>query len=412
MEKWKMKQKSSLLPPPFSISAAERKLGKAKARLLLNSPYFGTLASRLELDVSDDIPGFLSNGLTLEYNPEYVESLEEGECESMLANGAMHAALIHERRQNGRMSWLWQLATDHAINAMLMQNGFSLPPQVHYEPRFEGMYAEAIYAQLKEEIKNEAYSDDKNNDTGYNENNQRKRDELQNAEGDHDPSRKRPQMEVENTVDETLFEHFEKTVREMIQQQGDAPLGLERFFIRHAAPHIDWRSELAHALNCHLRSDYRILPPSKKLLYDRIYLPSPTSDTLDLIIAVDSSGSVDEALLGQFVAEVESLLETFADYRIELLVCDAKVQSHCRFYPGEPLTYALLGGGGTDFRPVFEWIDRHTPMAPLLLYFTDLDGRFPNTPPFIDTIWVTPAADKNAPFGQIITIDAHKKSTS
>jgi len=396
------------------------KLGKAKARLLLTSPYFGTLASRLTLDTSDEIPGFLSNGLKLEYNPDYVGTLDDSECEFMLANGAMHAALVHERRQNGRMSWLWQLATDHAINAMLVQNGFALPPQVNYDPRFEGMYAEAIYAQLKDEIKNEEYSDDKvngetresalgyeSNDTGFNENNQRKRDGLKNAEGDRDPDKKRPQMEVENTVDESLFEHFEKAVREMMEKQGDTPLGLERFFIPTTEARIDWRSELSHALNRHLQSDYRLLPPSKKLLYNHIYLPSSTSETLDLVIAVDSSGSVDEALLGRFIAEVESLLETFTDYRIELLVCDARVQSHHQFYPGEPVTFDLKGGGGTDFRPVFDWIDRNTPMAPLLLYFTDCAGRYPDAAPFIDTVWITPATDQTAPFGQIITIDDH-----
>lgn len=379
-------------------------LGKAKAKLLLNSPYFGTLASRLELDTNEDIPGFLSNGLKLEYNPDYVETLDEGECEFMLANGAMHAALVHERRQNGRMSWLWQLATDHAINAMLVQNGFALPPQVNYDPRFEGMYAEAIYAQLKDEIKNEEFDDNEQNDTGFNENNQRKRDELNNAEGDHDPDKQRPQMEVENVVDESLFEHFEKAVREMMEQRGDTPLGLDRFFTPTATTTIDWRSELSHALNRHLHNDYRLMPPSKKLLYNHIYLPAPTSETLELVIAIDSSGSVDETLLGRFIAEIESLLETFSDYRVELLVCDAKVQLHREFYPGEPLRYDLKGGGGTDFRPVFDWIERHLPMASMLLYFTDLDGSFPRTVPHIETIWITPDNEKTAPYGNKITI--------
>jgi len=385
-------------------STAE-KLGKAKARLLLNAPYFGTLASRLELTASDAIPGFLSNGLRLEYNPDYVETLDDRECEFMLANGAMHAALVHERRQNGRMSWLWQLATDHAINTMLVQNGFALPPQVNYDPRFEGMYAEAIYAQLKDEIKNEEFNDDERNDTGYNENNRRKRDELKNAEGDHDPDKKRPQMEVENSVDESLFEHFEKAVRERMAQQGDTPLGLERFFVPSPKSIIDWRSALSHVLSRHLKSDYRMLPPSKKLLYNHIYLPSSTSETLDIVIAIDSSGSVDEVLLGRFIAEVESLLETFSDYRVELLVCDAKVQSHRQYYPGEPLAFALKGGGGTDFRPVFEWTQRHAPMAPLLLYFTDCDGRFPDTEPFMDTVWVTPAPERSVPFGTVIALN-------
>ncbi len=387
---------------PSSIKTAKQKLGEAKARLLLNSPYFGTLASRLEPDINEDIPGFLSNGLKLEYNPDYLETLDENECEFMLANGAMHAALVHERRKNGRMGWLWQLATDHAINAMLVQNGFSLPPQVNYDPRFDGMYAEAIYAQLKDEIQNEEFNDDEQNDTGFNENNQQRRNELNNAEGDHDPDKKRPQMEVENVVDETLFEHFERAVRERMQRQGETPAGLERFFLRHLAPQIDWRSELSHALNRHLRSDYALMPPSKKLLYEHIYLPSATSNTLDLVIAVDSSGSVDEILLGRFIAEVESLLETFGDYRIELLVCDAKIRSHRQFYPGEPVDFILKGGGGTDFRPVFEWIDLHAPTAPLLLYFTDLDGRFPDTEPFIDTVWITTEREKEVPFGESI----------
>jgi predicted metal-dependent peptidase len=211
-------------------------------------------------------------------------------------------------------------------------------------------------------------------------------------------------MEVENVVDESLFEHFEKAVREMMEQRGDTPLGLDRFFTPTATTTIDWRSELSHALNRHLHNDYRLMPPSKKLLYNHIYLPAPTSETLELVIAIDSSGSVDETLLGRFIAEIESLLETFSDYRVELLVCDAKVQSHREFYPGEPLRYDLKGGGGTDFRPVFDWIERHLPMASMLLYFTDLDGSFPRTVPHIETIWITPDNEKTAPYGNKITI--------
>jgi len=379
-------------------------LSEAKAKLLLDSPYFGTLASRLELDINEDIPAFLSDGLRLEYNPGYVETLDGDELAFLLANGAMHAALMHERRRNGRTGWLWQLATDHAVNAMLVQNGFVLPPKVNYDPRFDGMYAEEIYAQLKDEIRNEEFSDDESNETGFNENDRRKQQQLENAEGDRDPDRKRPQMEVENTLDESLFEHFERSVRERMEGRSELPQGLERFFTPSQRPHIDWRSELAHALNRHLHSDYRLMPPSKKLLYDGIYLPAATSETLDLVLAIDSSGSVDETLLGQFIAEVESLLETFSDYRIELLVCDAKIHSHKQYYPGEPLAFELHGGGGTDFRPVFDWIVRHAPSAPLLLYFTDLDGRFPDTEPLTETLWITPGTEREAPFGKTVTL--------
>lgn len=381
------------------------KLARAKARLLLSSPYFGTLASRLKLEASENIPGFLSDGLALDFNPDYVNDLSNQECEFMLANGAMHAALIHERRQLGRMGWLWQLATDHAINAILVQNGFAMPPQVNFEPRFEGMYAEQIYAELKEEIKNEAYNEDETNDTGFNENHQRKREIRDQASQPNDATASRPQLEGETHLDESLFNAFEKSLREQLDRQGNTPLGLERLFVPTKVTHIDWRSELANALNHHLMRDYRVLPPSKKLLYEHIYLPASTSQTLELVIALDSSGSIDEKLLGDFIAETESLLETFSDYRIHLLVSDAKIQSHQEFYPGEPITFRLKGGGGTDFRPVFEWVKLFVPETVLLLYFTDLDGRFPDITPVHETLWLT-ASNKVAPLGKTVIITA------
>lgn len=379
-------------------------LSKARARLLVDSPYFGTLAGRLELVPSENMQGFLSDGLKLQYNPDYVDGLDADETAFMLANGAMHAALRHERRQLSRMSWLWQLATDHAINAMLVQNGMTLPPMVAYEARFDGMYAEEIYAALKDEIRNEEYDDDERNDTGFNENDQQRRDPLKNGEGNHDQAGKRPTMEVENSIDETLFAEMAKALEKELGRRGELPLGLQRLFERTHDPRIDWRSELHHALNRHLHSDFRLIPPSRKLLYQGIYLPAADSQHLELIIAVDSSGSVDAALLGRFITEVESLLETFPHYRVTLLTCDARIQSAEYFEPGEPISYTIKGGGGTDFRPVFAWIDINDPDAALLLYFTDLDGRFPDDIPRIDTVWVTSKEDGDVPFGRVICI--------
>ncbi len=383
---------------------AHDRLSRAKTRLLLDAPYFGTLAGRLETEPDDDIAAFLSDGTQLRYNPDYLNSLDDDALAFVLANGAMHAALAHEKRREKRHGWLWQLATDHAVNALLVQNGFTLPPQVVYDPRFDGMYAEEIYRILKDEIKNEEYGDDASDDTGYNEENRRKQNPLQNAEGDRDPEKKRPAMEVENVPEAQLFEHFERQLRERLERRGELPAGLERFFTPTQQAVIDWRSELAHVLSRHLRSDYRMLPPSKKLLYEQIYLPSAASETLEAVLAVDSSGSVDETLLGRFVAEVESLLETFDDYRIDLLVCDAKIQRHRQCFPGESLEPEIVGGGGTDFRPVFSWIERHRPHAELLLYFTDLDGRFPEASPYIDTVWIVPSSDREAPFGRTVVI--------
>ena len=398
---------------------AVEKISRAKAKLLVEFPYFGTLASRLELYQSDNIKAFLSDGMRLEYNDEYVEDAELEELGFALSNGAMHAALAHENRQKGRLKWLWQLATDHAINAMLVQNGMNPPEHINYEERFEGMYAEEIYAVLKDEIQNEEYDDNEENDTGFNEENRRHQQQMQNAEGDHDKDKKRTRMEVENQEQlvndesrqeldelETLEEQFEQMAKEMLGKmlkRGDLPEGIDRFFEVGTEGKIDWRHELYMAVENHYKNDYRMMPPAKKLLYRGTYLPSLYSDMLRIVIAIDSSGSVDEVLLGTFIAEIESLMLSFSNFQIDLLVCDAKVHSHETFYGGDKLEYVLKGGGGTDFRPVFSYIDEHLPDTRLLLYFTDLDGRAPDGEPLFETVWVSPV-EGEMEFGRVLVL--------
>ena len=189
-----------------------------------------------------------------------------------------------------------------------------------------------------------------------------------------------------------------------MQKRGELPGGIERFFVPGGEPKIDWRQELYLTLERYDRNDYKTMPPSKKLLYMGTYLPSLDSELFRAVIAVDSSGSVDELLLGVFIAEVESLMLTFPNYRIDLLVCDAALQSHRTFTGGEMLEVALKGGGGSDFRPVFEYVEMYLPDTQLLLYFTDAQGRFPDDEPPYETVWVTPGS-AGVPFGRLIVLE-------
>lgn len=374
-------------------------LSKAKAKLLLEQPYLGTLASRLELVASDRIGAVLSDGARLEYNERYLETLSLDELGFVLASGAMHAVLAHEQRQKGRLSWLWQLATDHAINAMLVQNGMSAPLGVAYEPRFEGMYAEEIYAELRSEIKNESYSDDETNDVGYNENHQRRQKEEYHApQGDE--GRNRVVQEVEPRLDEAIFEQLQQ---EALRRAGDAlPQGLERFFSLTCKASIDWRSELHHVLDRFYRNDYRVMPPSKKLLYAGIYLPSLAGEHLNVSVAIDTSGSVDEVRLGRFIDELDSLLGAFTQFTLTFYSADDRIREVRTFERGEKLEYRLSGGGGTDFRPVIAHAQGSG--ARLLLYFTDLEGSFGDAPQEMEVIWIAPEA-KSVPFGRVIVSD-------
>ncbi|WP_428737577.1 vWA domain-containing protein [Sulfurimonas sp.] len=368
----------------------EEKISQAKAKLLVEYPYFGTLASKIALEINDDIESFKSDGKKIEYREEYLADLELSEIEFILANGAMHKALAHENRKGNRSGWLWQMATDIAINDMLIENGLEMPYGAEYRKRFAGMYAEEIYAELKDDI----LRDD---------------EELEyEADDAEDVEQNQKEKTKEQLQEEILQEQLqgEEAIALLEQkfQSGEIPESIERFFDISHFGKIDWRNELRDTIDRYYRDDYTLIPPSKKLLYQGIYLPSNISNTFKLVIAIDSSGSIDEELLNEFLNEVNFLMEHLQNYQIDLLICDDKIHSHKTFYSGEILDVQIIGNGGTDFRPVFEFVEQNIDEVKLLLYFTDLDGIFPKNTPTYEVKWIT-TREKTPSFGQIILLN-------
>lgn len=373
----------------------DKKISQAKAKLLVDYPYFGTLASKLELVVNDNIEAFKCGGKRLEYNDDYLAGLELGEIEFILANGAMHKTLAHESRKNNRSGWLWQMATDMAINDMLVENGFELPYGAQYRVRFKGMYAEEIYAELKSDMIREEdnleYEADDSDDV---ENNSEQNDKPQQTQEELQSEILQEQLAAEEAISLLAGE----------LRKGEVPKTIERFFNLDMSGKIDWREELKVAIDRFHKDDYVLIPPSKKFLYLGIYLPSCVSNRFKLVIAVDSSASVDEKLLNEFLSEINFLMSTVGNYQIDLLVCDDKIHSHHTFYSGDFLECQLQGSGATDFRPVFEFIEKELEDTKLLLYFTDLQGKFPHAEPSYDVKWISPK-EEVVPFGEVIVLN-------
>ena len=370
------------------------KISQAKAKLLVDYPYFGTLASRLELIVNDDIEAFKSNGRKLEYREAYLRELSLDEVAFILANGAMHSVLAHQNRKSNRSGWLWQMATDMAVNDMLLQNGLDMPYGAQYRERFSGMYAEEIYAELKSDILRE------DEDLEYEADDS---EDVEQTEQEQQEPLTQEALQEEILAEQLLAEEAISLLESQIKQ-GEAPKSIERFFQLIGSSQIDWREELREAIDRYFLDDYVMMPPSKKLLYEGIYLPSNTSQTFRLVIGVDSSGSVDEALLNLFLSEVSFIMEATQNYLIDLIVCDERVHSHETFSSGEQLEVTLTGGGGTDFRPLFQFVQENIDSVQLLLYFTDLEGVFPKEEPNYSVKWVTPK-EREVPFGALIVLE-------
>jgi len=361
------------------------KIDIAKSRLMLDSPYFGNIASMLSIEFSDDIPTFRCDSQKIWINRSYLDELEVSEIETILSNSAMKKVLYHEDRGRRKHPKIWNLATEYAINSMLKANGFELPKLSFYDEQYDGMYAEQIYRELLESMNID--------------------DEI---EDDNESQESNSQQQFNPMLLSKAQEKLEKAMLESIflkaKNENSLPEELDRVVPSYFSHKINWQELLRRYINQLLKSSYRYLPSNYKHLYRGIALPSLHSQTLDIAVAIDVSGSIDDKTLSLFLSELQNLIYQFDDYKIELITIDHKIRSHTTIYPGEEIEYDKRGGGSTDFRVLFEYIDRYIPNINALIFFSDANGIFPKSEPNFDTLWILNTPNSDIPFGEKIVI--------
>lgn len=171
-------------------------------------------------------------------------------------------------------------------------------------------------------------------------------------------------------------------------------------------PKLPWRMLLAHFMTSTARDDYSYSRPSSRRGDPAVY-PSLRSAETNIIVAVDTSGSISEEEIQEFVSEVDSI-KSSVRARVTLLTCDSDLNYGCPwvFEPWDEFRFdvEIRGGGGTNFRPVFDWIDNQDQMPSLVLYFTDAEGIFPEVEPMYPVTWLV-KGKVNVPFGQRIQLN-------
>jgi predicted metal-dependent peptidase len=362
----------------------EDKLERAKTKLMLSHPFFGSLCTTLEFEKSDDIESFTTKNRKFIYNDEYLSSLSDDELTFVLANASMHQSMHHNSRKSNRMSWLWNLATDYTINSILLENGLTLPSKINYDKKFDGMYAEEIYEELRSTIDHKDQHED----------------EGESSQESKEQNQPKEQITQDESLDLEVSEFLEKLTLKL-EKQGELPRGLDRVIDLKKRSYINWKDELYRYVNSHAKSDYRFFPPNMKYLHLGFALPSVYGEKLEIAVAVDTSASIDLDLLDQFLEELGEIMRAFDNYEILFIECDSKIQNVTRLTPQDELKSTLKGGGGTDFTPVFELLQDREPNIKFLIYFTDGMGKFPSIMSQIDTLWVMPEK-VDIPFGEVI----------
>jgi predicted metal-dependent peptidase len=185
---------------------------------------------------------------------------------------------------------------------------------------------------------------------------------------------------------------------------GHEPGGIERPLEQARQSEHDWRAILRDFIAATNPSDYRWAPPNRRFVSSGLYLPSvERSGVGEIVIVVDTSGSIGTEELEQFAGEITAINNEAQPELIRVIYCDAAVQAVEEFGPSEPVKLSPKGGGGTDFVPPFKWVEESGILPKCLVYLTDLCcNSFPE-PPDYPVLWVTDS-HRRAPFGETLQI--------
>lgn len=365
----------------MSISAAKQ-MTKARANLLMEHPFFGSLALRLTVVEDTSIETANCDGHTLRYNPTFVDGLDASETKGLIAHEVMHPALGHTTRRGSRNPKKWNKACDYAENPILIAAGLTLPKGALINTAYTGS-AEQIYSLLPDD-------DDSN-------------------EGD-DPGGSGGVADSPTGTDiaheEAEWKMAVTQAAHIAKQAGNLPDYLKRLVEEILEPVISWRNVLRRFMTERIPDDFSWSRGNRRFLAQGIYLPSRVDieHMSVVVITIDTSGSIGQQELDEFAAEVTAIVADTRPTKTIVIYCDAKIAHIDEFGPNDELVFALHGGGGTDFRPPFTWLDEQQITPKAFIYLTDGYGPFPDRAPEFPVLWCINNKDVKPPHGEYVCL--------
>jgi hypothetical protein len=398
------------LPDQKSI---EEKLITARIGLMVKQPFFGSMSTRLTLVREDEMKTAATDGRNFYYNLEFIAGLTLKETEFLFGHEVLHNAFEHHLRkefpdgvdvanEDGTMSQkcrhhlLWNIACDYAVNDILIKNNIGdRVADTLYDQKYSNKCAEEIYDDLLKNAKSldiDALTDML----------------LDEHLSDLEKKGKKLSEEEKQKIREEIRENLLSSA----QTAGNLPSGVDRLVSGLTAPQISWKDELRMDIQSTINFDYSFYRPSRKGMQQGFVLPGMKKDeALDICIAIDTSGSIDEHTLKVFFSEIQGIMEQYDDYTIRIWSFDTEVHKEETFRSdegGDITTYIPAGGGGTSFEANWEYMKKNDIEPKVFIMFTDM---CPNAgwgdPTYCDNVIFVgyKSGGRVAPFGKTITID-------
>ena len=418
----KSKKFDNLLGPtdPKVDNQAREKLVTARVGLLLRHSFFGNLATRLQLINADEwCPTPATDGRRFYYNSRFVNLLKTKELEFLFGHEVLHCVYDHMDRRGTRDPQMFNIANDYAVNADLKRHNvgqFITSVPCLYEKKYENMTSEAIYDEL---MQNASKLDlDDILDQMIDEHLDGEGDDGEGDEGDGDGNKdkkggKRPKMSDEER--EQIKQDMKQAIINAAStaDAGSLPKGVQQLIKDITSPVMPWRDLLQVNLTSSIKTDFSFSRPSRRGWHMDAILPAMTpGEEIDIDVFLDVSGSC-VADCKYFLSEVIGMMQMFDSYRINVSCFDTEVyntQTFTNENSDKIDEYTPVGGGGTDFTCMFDFLKREGREPKRMIVFTDgMPYGSWGDENYCDTTWIIKGTSVTPPFGSWAYYDEQQK---
>jgi len=176
-------------------------------------------------------------------------------------------------------------------------------------------------------------------------------------------------------------------------------------------PKMNWRQFIRTSIESNIKNDFTFQRPNRKGWHTGAVLPGMERDQMiDIALGIDTSGSIDQSMLTDFVSEVAGIMEQFSEYRIRIWQFDTNVYSFDEFThdDGRDMReYEITGGGGTEFTVNWQFMKDQGIEPDQFIMFTDgMPWGSWGDPEYCDTMFLIhtrfSGRDIEAPFGTTV----------
>jgi len=394
---------------------------RARLELVQWRPFLGAMAMQLQIIPVVDFRcrTASTDGRRVFCDAEFILEQSEEDSLFILAHEVLHCALMHFTRERGKIEehQMWNFAIDHEVNAVLQEDGLTVPKDAvlyrqHLESNAEQVYDLLLTGRL--EMLGELMDDHEM------EGNCKADGKCDSCSGDKDGERDGGDGPIEIKMDpdynprrsDAVWREWASKMANaarISKERGDTSAALQRVLDNLYPSNIDWRTVLKRWTTPYIGGARTWLPPNRRYVHQGIYLPSRRGCKIEMVAAIDTSGSVWEHGVFEFLSELQAILSSFGEYEITVLQIDTQVNDVQVFdfsNPFNPTTFQICGGGGTSFVPAFEHVEEymHNDIRGLI-YMTDGYGFCPERQPPYPVLWaLTEDGRKPTDWGEVVKL--------